>query len=268
MSATQLVFKEICNSACQRDLLACRRTFTILSGGPALTRRQDLADDLMDMARCPLNRQNMGMDLLTGRDAHSLRLLISRLRGLGCLVPLSGRPRIQDMLAAIMRTADYAPRKPPSAHTVPAAAPMAPSAPTAGKGLCPSPPVGAATTTLVAYDTAAEPAMLQRKLKNKWSKKWTKFCKKRDRKGKLANVKVALQGALGDAQATTTVGDLRAIVGQMLGITLDGKNRLAFDQALFELTGPPPKKKRHRMRFRIANKHEIADKRARGSHED
>ena len=270
MSAAQLVIKEICNSATQRDLHACRRSLAYLGGGPVRTRKQDLADDLMEMARCPRNRESIGMGLLSGRDTHSLRLLIARLKGLGCLVPVGSRARKDDLLAAIMHTAEYAPRRVPTAPVTPTAGPMAPApptdgpgppvaaAPTNGKGLCPGPPVVAASTTLVAYGTAAEPARMERKLTKTWRKKWAKLCKKKARKDKLAKVKMTLQGALDDATATTTVGDLRAIVGRTLGITLEGRNQLAFDMALSELTAPPPKKKRRQTRFRVANKRERA----------
>ena len=72
------------------------------------------------------------------------------------------------------------------------------------------------------------------------------------RRDRLAKVEEALQGALGDNK-TSTVGELRAIVGQKLGITLDGKNRLAFDKALFKLTAPPPRQQRPLKRFKFAH---------------
>ena len=61
-----------------------------------------------------------------------------------------------------------------------------------------------------------------------------------------------LRKALQDHGATATVGDLRAIVGQTLGLPLDGKYRCRFDRALSKLTSPPPRKCRSRRRLTIA----------------
>ena len=63
-----------------------------------------------------------------------------------------------------------------------------------------------------------------------------------------------MQGALDDHRTATVGGDLRAIVGQKLGIILHGKNRLAFDKALFKLTAPLPRQQRPQKRFKLADK--------------
>jgi len=105
---------------------------------------------------------------------------------------------------------------------------------------------------LVAFDTSADPRKMQRKLTKMWRKKWARFCKKKARKVTAAQVTAALQEALGQNTDEATVGDLRAAVAQELGIPLEGRRRLAFDQALSKLTAPAPKQRRTRVRFTLA----------------
>lgn len=107
---------------------------------------------------------------------------------------------------------------------------------------------------LVALDSAAAPAKLQQKLRRRWYKKWARFTKKQDRKHKWKRLMDELRKALQDHQATATVGELRALVGQALGLPMDGKYRWRFDKALSKLTSPPPKRHRARRRFTIAEK--------------
>ena len=53
---------------------------------------------------------------------------------------------------------------------------------------------------------------------------------------------------------SATTGELRAMVGRAVGVTLEGKYRAPFDKALSKLTAPPPTQPRARRRFKIANK--------------
>ncbi len=105
-----------------------------------------------------------------------------------------------------------------------------------------------------AFGTAAYPSKLQRKLRKRWRRKWEKFFKRTQRKDKLATLTPVLRKALQDHGDTVTIGELRAMVGKTLGITLEGKYRVAFDLALPSLTAPPPIKCKHRCRFKLASK--------------
>ena len=58
---------------------------------------------------------------------------------------------------------------------------------------------------------------------------------------------------LGEHGATMSVGDMRAMVGQTLGLSLDGEYRVRFDKALSRITSPPPQRRRKRCRFTIAS---------------
>ena len=106
-------------------------------------------------------------------------------------------------------------------------------------------------TALVAVDSAAAPVKLQQSLHRRWRKKWMKFHKRQDRKQKLKRVEDELRKAFQEHQATATVGELRAMVGHAVGVPLDGKYRLRFDTALFNLTRAPPKQHRPKRRFTI-----------------
>ena len=51
-----------------------------------------------------------------------------------------------------------------------------------------------------------------------------------------------------------TVGDMRALVGHTLGLSLDDTEyRVRFDKALSRITSPPPQRRRKRCRFTIAS---------------
>ena len=51
-----------------------------------------------------------------------------------------------------------------------------------------------------------------------------------------------------------SVGDMRAMVGQTLGLSLDDTEyRVRFDKALSRITSPPPQRRRKRCRFTIAS---------------
>ena len=74
----------------------------------------------------------------------------------------------------------------------------------------------------------------------------------KNRKQKLKRVEDELRKAFQEHRATATVGELRAMVGQAVGVPLDGKYRLRFDRALVKLTSAPPKQRRAHHRFFIA----------------
>ena len=81
------------------------------------------------------------------------------------------------------------------------------------------------------------------------------FCKHGRRREKLGRLK---SGVLKDtldehAGLPTTVDELRGIVGQTLGISLQGNALVTFYKVLFKLTAPPPKKTRSRRRFKVAD---------------
>ena len=107
-------------------------------------------------------------------------------------------------------------------------------------------------TALVALDSAAAPLKLQQKLSKRWRKKWAKLYKSKIRKQKLKRVEDELRKAFQEHRATATVGELRAMVGQAVGVPLDGRYRLRFDRALINLTSAPPRKRRAQRRFTIA----------------
>ena len=105
----------------------------------------------------------------------------------------------------------------------------------------------------MAVDSAAAPVKLQQRLHRRWRKKWMKFHKRQLVKQKLKRVEDELRKAFQEHQATATVGELRAMVGQAMGLPLDGKYRLRFDRALAKLTCTPTMKRRAQ-RFIIARR--------------
>ena len=106
---------------------------------------------------------------------------------------------------------------------------------------------------LVALDSAAAPAKLQRRLRKRWAKKCARFIRKKDRKRNLKRVEGELRKALQEHGEATSVGDLRAMVGNALGLAEDdGEYRRRFDRTLSQLTRPPARKRRKRQRFTIA----------------
>ena len=74
---------------------------------------------------------------------------------------------------------------------------------------------------MVALDSAAAPAKLQRKLRKRWAKKCARFITKKDRKHKLKRVEGELRKAWQEHGKATKVGDLRAMVGNALGLAVD-----------------------------------------------
>ena len=98
---------------------------------------------------------------------------------------------------------------------------------------------------MVALDSAATPLKLQQKLFRRWSKKCARFIKKHDRKRKLKRVEDELRKAVQDHQATSTVGELRAMVGQAVGLPFDGQYRLRFDRAVIRLQARRPRNAEH-----------------------
>ena len=69
---------------------------------------------------------------------------------------------------------------------------------------------------------------------------------------KLKRVEDELRTAAQEHRAAATVTELRAMVGQAVGLPRDGKYRLRFDRALVKLTSKPPKRRRAQRRFTIA----------------
>ena len=269
LTAAQMTVKEILEGSTQRDLLAYARA---LPGASKSTRKQDLVSNLMDFCDDVSHKQSTCTDLLAGHGVRDLRRLIARLRGLGCLVRLGQKPRRNDLVAAIASVDEYAPSSNPGPST----------GLSRRKGLCLSAgSVGSAekpsaikegagpqeSMALVAYDTAADPGKLQRKLTKRWGKRCARFLKRAARKEKLAarkeklaNLDTVLQRVLQDHGETTTIGELRAMVGRAVGVTLEGKYRAPFDKAWSKLTAPPPTQPRARCRFNIANKRAKHDK--------
>ena len=258
LTAAQMTVKEILEGSTQRDLLAYARAVA-LPGALKSTRKQDLVSNLMDLCDDAPHKQSTCTDLLAGHGVRDLRWLIARLRGLGCLVRLGQKPRRDDLVAANPNVDEYAPSCNPGPST----------GPSHRRGLCLSAgSVGSAekpsaikegagpqeSMALVAHDTAADPGKLQRKLTKRWGKRCARFLKRAARKEKLANLDTVLQRVLQDHGETTTMGELRAMVGRAVGVTLEGKYRAPFDKALSKLTAPPPTQPRARRRFKIANK--------------
>ena len=64
------------------------------------------------------------------------------------------------------------------------------------------------------------------------------FLKRAARKEKLANLDTVLQRVLQDHGETTTIGELRAMVGREVGVTLEGKHRAPFRQGIVQTHRP------------------------------
>ena len=73
-----------------------------------------------------------------------------------------------------------------------------------------------------------------------------------ERKRNSQRVEDELHEALQSHGETAIVGDLRSMVAHTLGLPLDGKHRWRFEQALFKLLRPPPRKRRARCRVTSA----------------
>ena len=66
----------------------------------------------------------------------------------------------------------------------------------------------------------------------------------------MKRIEDELRKAFREHRATATVGELRAMVGQAVGVPLDGRYRLR--KALIKLTSALPKKRRAQCRFTVA----------------
>ena len=99
-------------------------------------------------------------------------------------------------------------------------------------------------TVLVAYNSRAGPARVRRKL----HKKWLKLAQEASLNSR---VRRALTQALKD-HADATVAVLRGVVGDRVGVALDGKYRAMFDKALLKRTAKPQQQRRPRKRFILA----------------
>ena len=209
LTAAQLTVKENLEGSTQRDLLAYARAVA-LPGASKSTRKQDLVSNLMDFCDDASHKQSTCTDLLAGHGVRDLCRLIARLRGLGCLVRLGQKPRRNDLVAAIVSVDEYAPSRNPGPST----------GLSRRKGLCLSAgSVGSAekpsaikegagpqeSMALVAYDTAADPGKLQRKLMKRWGKRRARFLERATRKEELVNLDTALQRVLQDHGNTTII---------------------------------------------------------------
>ena len=189
------------------------------------------------------------------------RVFIVRLRALGCMIEIGPAHRQQDLVAAIINTQEYAPsRLGRSRGVCPSPRPAESKGRSAHHCAPPSPreepasSTPAGTTALVAFDSAADPVKMGRKLARGWAKRWLKFCKKKEKKQKMQRIQGAIQSAWEEHGATMTVGDMRALVGHTLGLSLDDTEyRVRFDKALSRITSPPPQRRRKRCRFTIAS---------------
>ena len=263
MAAARRVLEEVLGCCRQTDLLACRRSCPSVAPTRS-TRKSDLIAELVALGDGLASRQRICSDLMATWTMHELRLLLARLRGLGCMVASGPRRRQADLIAVIISTTEYA----HSLHSVgkrgrPRVGESHASGPSekVSKGLCPSSEISvdpgpaaepSSSMALVALDSSAAPVPLRQQLLRRWSKKWARYAKKKERKRNVKRIEEELRKALRDHGETAIVGDLRAMVGQTLGLPLDGKYRWRFDRALSKLTSPPPRKCRARRRFTIA----------------
>lgn len=243
--AARSVVKEILEGSSQVELLACRRALAI--GGPVKSRlKRDLLNELLGYCIDGTCEKEICTALLANRSMSHLHSLLSRLRGLGCRVNVRRWSTRQDLVAAVIN-AEPGPQSKSSS--------MEPSAvgPCPGKRPAAEPPAPELqeSTTLVAFESSADPGKLGRKLWKRWRKKWAKVCRKRQRKEKLACLPAVMQKVI-EENPRITRGELRSIVGQQLGIALEGKNRLPFELELYKRQAPPLAQPRVRCRCRVA----------------
>ena len=297
LAAQQRVTEEVLGTCQHRELLALRRM--VLPCTPIESKRPrklELIADIAPECNTPAMREGIFTEVLGTWLKRELHSFITRLRGLGYIVPVAPRPRQKDLIAAIANARECIAKAPivskqtsktrkdicSSASAAAATAPTVSKrarkecdarAPAEQSCLCAegtsqgssstrvmgaSEDPGSAVkppscTALVAVDSAAAPLTLQQRLHRRWRKKWRKFHKRQDRKQKLERVEDELRKAFQEHEATTTVGELRAMVGHAVGVPLDGKYRWRFDRALIKLTSAPPtKKKQPKCRFTIA----------------
>ena len=275
MAAAQGVVVEVLQTCRQQDLLALRRS-TLPATPIRSTRKSDLVADVAAECDALANRQRIFAEVMVDWTMHDMRCFMARLKGLGYVVPIGQRPRRPDLMAAIINTREYVAKAPVvskrmrkdlcssasacssagvAEHLGPCSEGTTQDSCSSTRNSCGDPGSAAeppSCTAMVALDSSAAPLKLQQKMFKRWSKKWARFTKKNDRKHKLKRVADELRKALQDHRATSTVGDLRDMVGQAVGLPLDGKYRLRFDRALVKLTSAPPKKRRKRCRFTIA----------------
>ena len=77
--------------------------------------------------------------------------------------------------------------------------------------------------------------------------------KRAARKEKLANLDTVLQRVLQEHGETTTIGELRAMVGRAVGVTLEGKYRAPSTRHCPDSPPRRPTQPRARRRFKIAS---------------
>ena len=244
----------------QKTLLALRRS--VLPATPIRSSRKlELIADIAAKCDTSAIRQRIFAEVLVDWSMHELRLFIARMRGLGCMGPVGQRPRKQDLIAAIVRAGERTATTPTASKRarkdICSSAGIVEQLGLCTEGYSDSDGPGSAVeppfcTAMVALDSAAAPLKLQQKLFKRWRKKWAKLYKRKIRKQKLKRVEDELRKAFQEHRATATVGELRAMVGQAVGVPLDGRYRLRFDRALNNLTSPPPRKRRAQRRFTIA----------------
>ena len=162
MALAERIAREIMDCCTQRDLLLCRWSLPLEP--MRSTRKTDLIEDLVALCECPSRRHSICSHLLASWKVQQLRVFIARLRAQRCMVEIGTAPRQQDLVAAIINTQAYVPSRPKS------------HGPVVSKGLasdsCAEPPLGqdpssstlAATTALVAFDSAADLVKMGRKL--------------------------------------------------------------------------------------------------------
>ena len=263
-TAAQWVVREILGASSQRELLACRRTL-VTAGRVASTLKRDLVPELSELCEDVGLRRRICNEILAGYGAKDLREWIKRLRKHGCLVRVGPQPKRDDLASAIIDIDAFATTGGRASASSGSSAEIGPSnteTPTAwlrqSDDLFSSSaeeedrPVPNASTTpdtsmaLVAFESSADPGKLQKKLIKRWGKK--------RRKEKLGRLESVLKDTLDEhAGLPTTVDELRGIVGQTLGISLQGNALVTFYKVLFKLTAPPPKKTRSRPRFKVAD---------------
>ena len=275
MAAARRVVEEVLDTCRQQTLLALRRS-VLPATRIQSTRKSDLIADVAGECDTLADRQRVFAEVFATWTMHELRLFIARLKGLGFTIPVGQRPRKPDLIAAVVSAREHIARAPAvskrmrkdlcssagACSSAGVAEPLGPGSEGMSQDSCSrtrsscedpgsavEPP---SCTTLVALDSAAAPLKLQRRLFRRWSKKCARFIEKQDRKRKLKRVEDELRKAFQDHPATSTVGELRAMVGQAVGLPLDGKYRLRFDRAFIKLTSAPPEKRRARRRFTIA----------------
>ena len=268
-TAAQWVVREILGASSQKELLACRRTL-VTAGRVASTLKRDLVPELSELCEDVGLRRRICNEILAGYAVKDLRSLITRLRAHGCLVRVGPRPKRDDLASAIVDIDAFATTGGRASASSGSSAEIGPSnteTPTAwlrqsdsddellinlksSSAQAEDRPVPNASTTpdtsmaLVAFESSADPGKLQKKLIKRWGKK--------RRKEKLGRLESVLKDTLDEhAGLPTTVDELRGIVGQTLGISLQGSALVTFYKVLFKLTAPPPTKTRSRRRFKV-----------------